>query len=59
WEQRYDRIENILNDHELIKGKVLEADCYLMNAKALWTKAFEKLKENPLYFVERVVSRIN
>ena len=59
WEQRYDRIENILNDHELIKGKVLEADCYLMNAKALWTKAFEKLKEDPLYFVERVVSRIN
>ena len=53
WEQRYDRIENILSDHELKKGKVLEAECYLMDAKALWEKAFEKLKENPLYFIDK------
>ncbi len=52
WEQRYDRIENILDDHELKKGKVLEANCYLMDAQALWAKAFEKLKENPLYFID-------
>jgi aminoglycoside 3-N-acetyltransferase len=53
WEQRYDRIENILNDRELKKGKVLEADCYLMDAVALWAKAFKKLKGNPLYFIDK------
>lgn len=53
WEQRYDRIENILNDHELKKGEVLEANCYLMDAQALWVNALEKLKENPLYFIDK------
>ncbi len=53
WEQHYDRVENILNDHELKKGKVLVADCYLMDAVALWANAFEKLKENPLYFIDK------
>lgn len=53
WEQRYDRVVNVLNDSELISGKVGEADCYLMDAKALWSKAHAKLKEDPLYFIEK------
>lgn len=53
WEQRYDHIESILNDNELIKGKVLEADCYLLDVKALWTKTLKKLQENPLYFIDK------
>lgn len=59
WKQRYDRIENILNEYELKKGRVLEADCYLMDSHALWNKASEKLKEDPIYFVELVVPHIN
>lgn len=59
WKQRYDRVENILSEHELKKGKLLKADCYLMDSKALWKKASEKLKEDPLYFVEGIVSIIN
>ncbi len=53
WVQRYDRIENILNIHELKKGKLLEASCFLMDAEALWTKALIKLKQHPLYFVDK------
>jgi len=54
WEQRYDRVSNILDDVELKGGKVLNADCYLIDAKALWTNAFNKLKEDPLYFVDKL-----
>ena len=54
WEQRYDRVKNVLNIEELISGKVLEADCYLMDAKALWHKALLKMKEDPLYFVDKI-----
>jgi len=52
YEQRYDRIEGLLNDQELKKGKVLSADCSLIDARALWRKAYRKYCENPLYFVD-------
>ena len=54
WEQRYDRVKNVLNNEDLISGKVLEADCYLMDAKALWHKALSKLHKDPLYFVDKI-----
>ena len=53
WEQRYDRLENILVDSSLRKGKVAEADCYLVEADEMWAKAHEKLIEDSLYFVDK------
>lgn len=54
WEQRYDRVKNILKEEELISGKVQEADCYLMDVKALWHTALLKMKEDPLYFADKI-----
>ena len=53
WDQRYARIINLLSEEEVKKGKVLSADCVLMDAKAVWEKGHEKLLEDPWYFVEK------
>jgi aminoglycoside 3-N-acetyltransferase len=49
-EQRYDRVEGLL---EIKKGKVLEADAYVMDAAALWKIVFDTLEKNKEYFVEK------
>jgi len=51
WEQRYDRVENVLSGDELRRGKVLQADCHLIDTVALWENARQKLLEEPFYFV--------
>ena len=53
YEQRYDRVEDILNNPFLQKGKVLDADCYLLEAPALWEKAHERLLDDSLFFVDQ------
>jgi aminoglycoside 3-N-acetyltransferase len=53
WIQRYDRLEGILNNDALRTGKVLEAECHLVEADVMWLAAHEKLELDPLYFVER------
>ena len=50
-EQRYDRVVDLLADDEVSRGKVLEADCVLMSAKAVWEKGHNKMLEDNLYFV--------
>ena len=50
--QCYDRVTDLLTDEEYKKGFVLSAECHLMDAKAVWEKGYNKMKENPLYFVE-------
>ena len=53
--QEYARIIDLLEkDKDYTFGKVLNADCYLFNAKALWDKGVAKIKENPYYFTEKV-----
>ncbi len=54
YEQKYARILEILSDDDYAVGKVLNADCYLMSARAVWEKGVAKLKEAPYFFVERV-----
>lgn len=54
WIQRYDRISQVLSESELRHGHVLEADCFLIDAASLWEKASNKLKENPLFFVDKI-----
>jgi len=54
WEQRYDRVENILDTSGLKTGKVLNASVHLIEAKLLWKNALVALGENPLYFVNKI-----
>lgn len=52
-EQKYSRILPLLMPDEVRYGKVLDADCVLMNAAAVWNRGREKLLEDPFYFVDR------
>lgn len=52
--QKYARILDLLTEGECTRGKVLQADCYLMSAKAVWEKGVAKLQEDPYYFVDRM-----
>jgi aminoglycoside 3-N-acetyltransferase len=53
WEQRYDRLADVMATG-IQTGKVLEADCHLVEATEMWRVVRRKLQENPLYFVDRV-----
>jgi aminoglycoside 3-N-acetyltransferase len=57
WEQRYDRVENLSVDGKqandfLKRGKVLEADTYVLDAGLLRQAVVEKLRQSPFYFVD-------
>lgn len=53
WEQRYDRVSQLLAEPDLRRGKLLAADCHLVEAAALWPAALAALRADPLYFVDR------
>lgn len=53
YEQRYARVIDLLSEDEYTRGKVLDADCYLLSAEAVWRKGVEALRKDPLYFVDR------
>ena len=52
-EQRYERILDVLDKTDYTFGKALNADCYVLDAEALWEKVLKKLKEAPFYFVDK------
>lgn len=47
--QRYDRLANLM---EIPCGKVLNADCYLIDAVQMWQTGNRMLEENPNYFID-------
>ena len=51
--QRYDRITEILNNDEINCGKVLHANCHLIDSKAMWQNGITAIKENPYRFVDK------
>ena len=53
WEQRYDRVPDVLNTSDYSIGKIREADAYLIEASPLWDKAHARIKQVPLYFVDK------
>lgn len=55
--QRYERLAELLEGDELRIGKILEADCHLVQARAMWKKAAKKFAEDPYYFVDKVDDR--
>ena len=54
WEHFYDRVAGLLDDDALHTGKVLAADCQLIESPEMWQAASAKLEAAPLYFVERL-----
>jgi len=54
WRQRYDRIEAVMGGKGISLGKVLSADCFLLEASVFWQKAYDTLKGDPLYFIDRI-----
>ncbi len=50
--QRYSRIIDLLEGDEVSIGAVLDAECVLMSARAVWEKGRAKLLEEPYYFVD-------
>lgn len=53
WVQRYDRLAQVLDKNDLRTDKILDARCHLIEAKAMWPAVYEKLKADPLFFVDR------
>ena len=53
WIQRYDRVAQVLDSNALRTGKVLAADCHLIEAQALWEAVHQKLQQDALFFVNR------
>ena len=51
WEQRYERVEQVMAEPGLRHGHVLTAECYLLEAKSLWDSALNVMRPNPLFFV--------
>lgn len=50
--QRYLRALDILAPGDFRWGKILQADCCLMEAQPLWEKAEKKLRQDETFFVE-------
>ena len=51
WAQRYDRLEQILGGG-LRAGRVLQANCHLVETAQMWPAALAALRRDPLFFVE-------
>lgn len=52
WEQRYDRLQTVLAEPDLRRGRVLQADCDLVESAVMWPAALRALRADPLYFVD-------
>ena len=53
--QRYDRLDQVMQ-RGLERGRVLEADCWLINAAEMWRAGEQALRGDPFCFVERLGS---
>lgn len=56
-EQRYDRLNEVLDENDLKVGRLLEAECHLVEAGPMWKKVLDVLKEDSMYFVD-VINRV-
>ena len=48
--QRYDRLADLMT---VSKGKVKDAEAFLLDTNEMWRVATEKMREDPYYFVDR------
>lgn len=49
--QRYDRVADLM---DVKKGKVLEADCFLIDSVKMWEVGDKALKANEEFFIDRI-----
>lgn len=52
WQQRYDRIADLLYEPELRSGLVFGTQSYILDARALWRESLKVLDSNPLFFID-------
>ncbi len=52
YEQRYDRLADVLDEPALRRGRVLAAEVYLIDVPAMWDAVLAALRRDPLYFVD-------
>lgn len=52
YDQRYDRVADVLREPALHCGRVLAADAYLIDVPAMWDAVLAQLRCDPLYFVD-------
>ncbi len=56
YEQKYARILDLLTEGEdYTRGRVFAAECCLLSARAVWEKGLAKLKDDPYFFVNKVM----
>ncbi len=53
WRQRYDRVADLPDTSFLRAGRVLDAQTFILDAIGLRSAVLAKLREDPLFFVER------
>ncbi len=53
YRQRYDRVAELPDTSFLRRGRVLDAEVFLLDAPGLREAALRKMKEEPLFFVEQ------
>lgn len=54
YRQRYDRLESLLPADAIKRGQLLAADCMLVDAQAAWEAGLKALKQDPMYFVDKI-----
>lgn len=54
WQQRYDRVANVLDEKGLRHGTVLAASAFLLEGTHFWDTVLDTLQKNPLYFVDKI-----
>ncbi|MCJ7702688.1 MAG: AAC(3) family N-acetyltransferase [Anaerolineales bacterium] len=54
WQQRYDRVADILSEPALCSGLIAGTRSYLIEARSLWETVIPLLCQNPLYFIEKL-----
>ena len=52
YDQRYDRVADVLHEPALHRGRVLAAEAYLIDVPAMWDAVLAQLRRDPLYFVD-------
>jgi aminoglycoside 3-N-acetyltransferase len=53
WEQHYELVEQVMAESALRRGRVLNAECYLLETKSLWDSVLNVMRQAPLYFVSK------
>jgi aminoglycoside 3-N-acetyltransferase len=54
WNQRYDRVSLLSETNLFVTGAVLDASAFVINTKELKRSVLSKLREDPLFFVDKI-----